>query len=46
MDGMERRGEEWQSEAHVAYCREEQADAIPRRAEGETVPAPLHGRKR
>jgi hypothetical protein len=46
MDGMERRGEEWQSEAHVADCRVEQAGAIPRRAEGETEPAPLHGRKR
>src|SRR5918994_6748091 len=34
---MHRRGEEWLSEEHVAYYRDEQADAIPHRAEGEAV---------
>jgi tRNA (cmo5U34)-methyltransferase len=30
-------GEEWQSEEHVAYYRDQQADAIPHRTEGEAV---------
>jgi SAM-dependent methyltransferase len=32
---MARHGQEWQSEEHVAYYRERQADGIPHRGEGE-----------